>query len=322
MIPQSIPESLKTLQIPWVESPFFTEVVNSIEISAFQKDKLKSFEEEGIMVVDLQSKDLSEKIFSLNKKITPLFSDDTYSTDGNRIQDAWRHFPEVREIASMQRIYDWLSLIYQREPIPFQTLNFKCGTEQGAHSDTIHFHSLPHRFMAGVWIAFEDVDDDNGPLFYYPGSHKLPIFDFYDLGLHARNKKNLENPSEYYNRYSDFLKSVIKSHSLCKKSLKVKKGEAIIWAANLIHGGMKVKDKSRTRYSQVTHYYFENSLYYTPMFSSPYLGEYYLKDIVNLSTDRHVEHFYLGKKYRNLIPEKKDKKKRLFLNMLSKLLNK
>lgn len=308
MILKSIPENLKTLQIPWVESPFFSEVVNSIEISAFQKDKLKSFEEEGIMVLKLESEDLNETISSLNKKITPLFSDDTYSPDGNRIQDAWRHFSEVKEIATMQKIFDWLSLIYQRVPIPFQTLNFKCGTEQGAHSDTIHFHSLPHRFMAGVWIAFEDVDDDNGPLFYYPGSHKLPIFDFYDIGLHARDHMNLENPNEYYKKYSDFLKSVIKSHSLSRQSLKVKKGDAVIWAANLIHGGMPVEDKSRTRSSQVTHYYFENSLYYTPMYSSPYLGEYYLKDVVNLSSNLPVDHFYLGKKYENLLPEKKNKK--------------
>ena len=28
--------------------------------------------------------------------------------------------------------------------------------------------------MCGVWVALEDMDMDNGPLVYYPGSHKLP----------------------------------------------------------------------------------------------------------------------------------------------------
>ena len=69
-------------------------------------------------------------------------------------------------------------MLYDREVVPFQTLNFLRGTQQMAHSDTIHFSSLPAKFMAGVWIALEDVTHENGPLFYYPGSHKMPEYNF------------------------------------------------------------------------------------------------------------------------------------------------
>ena len=30
--------------------------------------------------------------------------------------------------------------------------------------------------MVGIWVALEDVDEECGPLVYYPGSHKLPIY--------------------------------------------------------------------------------------------------------------------------------------------------
>ena len=33
---------------------------------------------------------------------------------------------------------------------------------------------MPEGFMCGVWVALEDMDMENGPLVYYPGSHKLP----------------------------------------------------------------------------------------------------------------------------------------------------
>ena len=33
---------------------------------------------------------------------------------------------------------------------------------------------MPEGFMCGVWVALEDMDMDNGPLVYYPGSHQLP----------------------------------------------------------------------------------------------------------------------------------------------------
>ena len=76
-----------------------------------------------------------------------------------------------------------LRILYGREPIPFQTLNFLPGTEQSLHSDAMHFSSLPARFMCGVWVALEDATLENGPLRYVPGSRRFSEVQLDGLGL-------------------------------------------------------------------------------------------------------------------------------------------
>jgi len=92
-----------------------------------------------------------------------------------RVQDAWKTVPEVHRLAVNRHILRLLADLYGRRAFPFQTLNFPVGTQQHFHTDSVHFSSCPERFMAGVWVAFEDIDADNGPLVYYPGSHALPV---------------------------------------------------------------------------------------------------------------------------------------------------
>ena len=123
---------------------------------------------------------------------------------------------------------DTLRLLYGRAPIPFQTLNFDAGTQQAAHSDTIHFHCSPPHFMAGVWVALEDVDERNGALFVYPGSHRLPSFDMTQLGLEPANRD--------YGHYEERVAEILAAGPLEREVLPMRKGQAVIWAANLLHG--------------------------------------------------------------------------------------
>jgi ectoine hydroxylase-related dioxygenase (phytanoyl-CoA dioxygenase family) len=132
-----------------------------------QEDR-HAFERDGYLVLDPEiSEDVLDRIVDGLK--------DAYQGAG-RIQDAWRFDENVKHVALAPRVLDALRAIYGREPLPFQTLNFAYGTEQSAHSDTIHFNTKPPGFMCGVWVALEDMDMDVGPLVYYPGSHKLPEY--------------------------------------------------------------------------------------------------------------------------------------------------
>jgi len=179
-------------------------------------------------------------------------------------------------------------MLYGREPIPFQTLNFATGTEQATHSDTIHFHCDPSEFMCAVWVALEDVGRENGPLHYYPGSQKLPILSMQDL--------NLKTGRPDYDRYERRLQERIDKSGLKRQEAFLRKGQAFLWAANLLHGGSAILDKRRTRHSQVTHYYFSGCSYHVPMMSEISHRNVFKKRVVNISTGKEVSHVSKGHK--------------------------
>jgi ectoine hydroxylase-related dioxygenase (phytanoyl-CoA dioxygenase family) len=169
----------------------------------------------------------------------------------------------VRELALHPKIHAALAAAYGRRPFAFQTLNFELGSEQALHSDVIHFSSLPERFMCGVWIALEDVADDAGPLVYHPGSHRLPTLTMRDVGVNSATP----GPAEYERHFVPRFAAIVARNGFAPRRLLIRKGQAFVWAANLAHGGTPIEREGATRRSLVTHYYFEDCLYFTPMTS-------------------------------------------------------
>jgi len=223
-------------------------------------EQVAEFNDKGFLVVDFE---IDENLLDrIRDKVLPYYREE-YQNDPatpTRVQDIWRRIDEVRQLATDQRILQALGQLYGRRALPFQTLNFPVGTTQLAHSDTLHFNSIPSGYMAGVWVALEDMDENNGALIYYPGSHKLPEYNMQDF--------DLENDYEHYMEYEQCIQNVIADRNLQAEYGTIRKGEALIWHANLLHGGAPHKDPSRSRHSQVTHYFFEGCKYYTPMLSS------------------------------------------------------
>ncbi|MCL2923284.1 MAG: phytanoyl-CoA dioxygenase family protein [Trichodesmium sp. MAG_R04] len=288
--------TIPVMNTPWVDSPFFEQIFSQLNLDNDTRKLVKQFAEQGYVIIDdLGIENIGEIIDSIVKDLTPIYGEKGKVESAwiyhDRIQDAWTFNQEVKKIATAPKIINLLKIIYQREPIPFQTLNFRFGTQQSTHSDSIHFSSVPARFMCGVWIALEDIDGNNGPLHYYPGSHKLPIFDLNDLGITGSYQNK---PYDFYAVYEEFLQSLIEYNALKKVELYVKKGQALIWAANLLHGGSPVLDNNRTRYSQVTHYYFSDCMYYIPLLSDPFLSRIHFKEVKNMITGEVVNHIYNG----------------------------
>ncbi|MFN3573154.1 MAG: phytanoyl-CoA dioxygenase family protein [Phenylobacterium sp.] len=184
-----------------------------------------------------------------------------FGPDVARVQDDWRAAPAVRALAAHPKILRFLEAAYGRRPFPFQTLNFRRGTQQPLHSDCIHFSSLPERYMCGVWIALEDIHPDSGPLTYRPGSHRLPILDMRAAGVN----RGIATAEDYDRLYLPAIAAQVEH--LPSREAVLRKGQAFVWAANLVHGGAPITDPVRTRRSQVTHYYFEGCRYYTPLLS-------------------------------------------------------
>lgn len=274
-----IKNPINMLKTPWVESPFFYDILKKKEGTSEFKKLAKSFYENGYVVLDLK---LSEKfINSINIDIDNKIKAGSFKKNPNiyhynsspRIVEAWKYSKNVLRLAKHPKIIKFLRFLYKKEPLPFSTINFIKGTEQPLHSDYIHFSSLPEKYLVGVWIALENVNKFNGPLAVAPKSHKLEILNYEDLGL--KIPTNIVELESNYRIYEDYVKKIIKSKKLKIKELKIKKGQAIFWAANMLHGGVKMKKQKLTRKSQVIHYHFENcEKYYNPSFSSPSKGIY------------------------------------------------
>lgn len=249
------------------------------------------YEQNGYLIFDSEIPEniLDSIVSDLEDKYTSENKLEVSYQDAGRIQDAWKINSNVKELALNPKILNTLEELYQRKPLAFQTLNFPVGTEQPPHSDTIHFNSIPAGFMCGVWIALEDMDENNGTLIFYPQSHKLPEVTLKDIGYEWETRSML-NPSQILRRgfrklgiiksaptlkvddayplYEKHISKVVEENNLKPAYATIKKGQAFIWAANLLHGGSPLKDKNRTRHSQVTHYFFENCQYYTPLMSN------------------------------------------------------
>ena len=184
-----------------------------------------------------------------------------------RFQDAWLHqkLESVRQVACHPEILAALQVLYGRRPFPFQTLNFPNGTAQHFHSDAVHFHALPHGFMCGVWVALEDVREESGPLVYFPGSHRLPYLSARDLGLCHADVKAQPVPQVLF---ESCWRNKVKQQGYPRRLFTARKGDVLIWYANLLHGGSAVKNRRLSRWSQVSHYYFDGCSYTTPLWQT------------------------------------------------------
>jgi hypothetical protein len=277
------------MQTPWVESPFFESELKAANLDPETAALVKNYSEQGFVIIDPQIDE--ETIDQAVAQLKPEFE----KNQTNRIQDAWQNNEAVKKIATAPRVMEILEILYRRKPIPFQTLNFSTGSQQRTHSDSIHFNSVPERYLAGVWVALEDVHDGNGPLHYYPASHRLPFYDLSILGMKGSTSSSIEDMlANYYVKYEDFIEQLVAQKQLNKKILNLKKGQALIWSANLLHGGEKISIPGSTRYTQVNHFYFENCAYYRPMKTDMALERVSIQKVTDISTGKEVQSNYLG----------------------------
>ncbi len=288
--------------VPWVESPFFEMIFTD---KYFDQETLriaKDLNENGYAILDFPDANFDEIVDCIQRELVDKYDWSGVDKGNNpRIQDAWKFSESVKKIAVNSKITKLLENLYGRKPIPFQTLNFPVGTEQSIHSDAVHFNSIPERYMCGVWVAFEDIDDSNGPLFYVPKSHKLPIY----INEHLNKVPDPNNPYINYHDYDLLWNSLCSTYNLKKEYFYPRKGQALIWASNLLHGGSFQTDKTRTRHSQVTHYFFENCVYYTPLSSLQSLGTTYHRTIVNIANEEivpnRINHINLDEEYLDFV---------------------
>mmetsp|Transcript_25985 Transcript_25985/g.56175 ORF Transcript_25985/g.56175 Transcript_25985/m.56175 type:complete len:353 (+) Transcript_25985:137-1195(+) len=206
----------------------------------------------------------------------------TKSVQNGRAQDSHLLEDSVMQVAIDPDTLEFLSYLNERKAFPFQTLNFRLGTQQPIHSDVVHFDTLPTRgLMTAAWVALEDIHPNSGPLRWYPGSHKMGIWDYDELSIRGKFLNLVDLSAKYdsdvvYEFYEREVQATIDRLQLPSVVAVLKRGETFMWAHNLLHVGSAVNDNTKSRISQVTHYWLDGAeKYWTPRVS--YLSKYRLR---------------------------------------------
>lgn len=244
-------------------TPFFNALSNEDRESAIRYD------DNGYMI--LRNFLSEEKVDKINVEIDKLMEEGTLKFRyGGKLMFAIHHSEIIRNIGNDKNFLEFLSILLDGKAKLFQSINFINGSQQKTHSDSIHMTTYPLGGLLGVWIALEDVDETNGALHYIPGSHKLPYFlnsDYDNEGTALKIGK------KSYKAYEEFLENKVKELGLRKEVFRAKKGDLLIWHANILHGGEPHTDKNKTRKSLVYHFFDEESVCYHEVTQRPALFE-------------------------------------------------
>jgi phytanoyl-CoA hydroxylase len=231
------------------------------------KEQIENYSKTGYIVLKNFLSDTNAE--NINKEINDLLEQKRVTFKyGNKIMFALHHSQLLRDTGKDEKLIELLNVLIDGKAKLFQSINFLSGSEQDTHSDSIHMTTYPLGGLLGVWIALEDIDETNGALHYYPGSQNLPYYlneEYDNVGT-----KFLIGDKDY-TAYEKMLQEKIATLGLQKEIFRAKKGDVLIWHANLMHGGEAHTDKSKSRKSMVFHYFKEGSICYHELTQRPAL---------------------------------------------------
>lgn len=172
-------------------------------------------------------------------------------TPGHRIIDIYGVSKAAREAVYQPRIAEFLTAIFGEPAVAMQSLCFEYGSQQAIHQDTAYVVSSKPLSLAAAWIALEDVAPGSGELIYYPGSHRFKHFLF---GGDSKSWSKDRHGEEVHQQFLAQLHEQARQRGIKQDSFLAKKGDVLIWHADLAHGGARITDSKKTRRSFVVHF--------------------------------------------------------------------
>jgi hypothetical protein len=170
---------------------------------------------------------------------------------GSRVVDSFVALPQALELFATPPLVAFLRLIFDADPLLFQSLSFDQGSQQGLHQDTAYVVVDRPMELAACWIALQDVQPGSGELVYVPGSHRYPDYDF---GGDEKHWPGGENGAASHAAWSRWIVDEAARRDLPTRYFLASKGDILIWHADLAHGGAPVRDATLTRQSLVGHF--------------------------------------------------------------------
>lgn len=159
-----------------------------------------------------------------------------------RILDIQNYLPSARAITQHPSLIQAFVSLFGQAPGFCQSLTFEWPSEQPLHQDWCFVTTCAPEVpgLMGVWVAIDKVEADNGPLMYYPGSHRMPRYD-YSEATHDGFLPYLENQVQ-----------PAKAHTFLADP-----GDVLLWHGDLAHAGSPALNKNKRRLSLILHYSFE-----------------------------------------------------------------
>lgn len=161
----------------------------------------------------------------------------------------------------------FISSFDNREFELYKTMYFESnrGTEQ--HFDSLIFKQQQR--MLGVWVALEDISPKNGGFFVYPRTHKLlqpgyfseeidTLFGKYRI-LSSMKQENYESQNSsqmlcIYKEGKETLELILEKIKSSRFGPELKKGDAILFDGNILHGSFRPESFDFSRNSTSAHY--------------------------------------------------------------------
>ncbi len=171
---------------------------------------------------------------------------------GAKVLDTVMLTPHGQDLCFAPLVSRFLMALFGEPALAFQSLHFEVGSSQAVHQDTAYVvvKDAPLR-LAACWIALQDVTPGSGELIYYPAGHRIPDHPYAGgISKHWNPQRDGHAPHKEHLRS---LTRQIQSRGLPERRFLARKGDALLWHADLPHGGSAITAGGPRR-SLVTHY--------------------------------------------------------------------
>lgn len=250
-------------EVPWLDGAGAVERMKAHpgfdRFDANTREALLRWPDEGLVV--LRGLFNTGEVAAINAEIDRLIRDKVvdFNFTGRKIMFAFHHSESLKKYVHDRRILNVMDFLLQKRVQVFQSINFLTGSEQHAHSDSIHMTTYPLGYMIAAWIALEPVTADNGPLEYHVGSHKLP---YLLNGSYDHGGNRFVIGEDAYARYEAAVDRAIQQGRFEQREFHAQPGDVLLWHANLLHGGKKMTTPNASRKSMVIHCFADDVLCY------------------------------------------------------------
>lgn len=259
---QDLPATTET-ELPWLDTPAgaaaLPEHPGLQRFDQATREAILGWPGNGYLV--LRGLFKPDEVAAMNAEVDRLIRDKVvdFNFTGRKIMFAFHHSELLRRMVHDRRILDVMDFVLGKRMKVFQSINFLTGSEQAAHSDSIHMTTHPLGYMTAAWIALEETTADNGPLVYHPGSHKLP---YLLNGQYDHGGNRFVIGDDAYDRYEQVVAEALRNGGFPSVELHARPGDVLFWHANLLHGGKKMTTPGASRKSMVIHCFADDVLCY------------------------------------------------------------